>query len=310
MDNINKLNVGGKDYNVEDTDARRALGSMGGNPSALGADLSQAFATEIAGFPSIWAWIQARIKAANFTGLYVGDYIPFSAAGNNYKAEIAGIDTYYRYGDQEVGHHIDFITRDCHPDTHVWNKVNFNNGLAAEKSPWLCSDLYAWLNSKAMNVPNAASADPATVAVDYTASGVLNTLPSTLAAVIVEKRALVPIRHTAGQLLIDDNSWEWKNVGKLWLPYEVEVYGCGMWGTINPANPGYSTGGFVQYPIFANNMRRIKGVGDGGARSSWWLASVRGGYSTYCAHVTSRGNADNASATDTAIRAPLCFRIA
>jgi hypothetical protein len=43
-----------------------------------GVDLSVKFAAEIAGYSSVWAWIQARIQSANFTGIHVGDYIPVS----------------------------------------------------------------------------------------------------------------------------------------------------------------------------------------------------------------------------------------
>ena len=270
-----------------------------------GVDLSVVFAEEIAGHTDVWAWIKERAQAANFTGIHVGDFIPFVAGGNTIKAEIAGMDTYYKYGDTPVPHHIDFISRDCWPEAHVYNKVNYNNGTTVSPSPWLASDLYAWLNSAAMSVPNAATANPALIAVNYASTGVYDKLPLELRNVIVPKRLLLPSRYTAGSLLIDDNSWAWADAGKLWLPSEVEVYGCNMWGSVLSPNHGYSVGGYVQYPIFGQNMKRIKGAGDGGDRSYWWLSSVRGGYSTYCARVDISGNAYNNSASNTSIRAPL-----
>lgn len=309
MADISTIAMGGQNNPIKDAEARRQLQVL--DRLYNGVDLTVKFATEIKGYATPWAWIQARIKAAKFTEIHVGDYIPFALTdGKTFKAEIAGIDTYYNYGDAAVGHHIDFITRDCHPDTHVFNKVNYNNGLAAEKSPWLVSDLYAWLNSKAMDVPNGTTADPATVAVNYTATGVLDKIPAALSAVIIEKRALVPIRYAAGLLLTDDNGWEWKNLGKLWIPFEVEMYGCGMWGSMVPATPGHSIGGFVQYPLFAQNMRRIKGAGDGGSRAGWWLGSAGGGGSTNFAIVATSGTADTPSATYTGVRAAFGFRIA
>ena len=78
-----------------------------------GMDLSLKFAEEIKGYTSVWKWIQARIKAGNFYGIHVGDYIPFNctnSAKTRIVAVVAGIDTYYKYGDQQVGHHIDFIS--------------------------------------------------------------------------------------------------------------------------------------------------------------------------------------------------------
>lgn len=44
------------------------------------------------------------------------------------------------------------------------------------------------------------------------------------------------------------------SLGKLWLPAEVEVYGMEHLGSKN----GFSSIGYVQYPLFANNMRRVK----------------------------------------------------
>ena len=97
-----------------------------------GMDLSLKFAEEIKGYTSVWTWIQARIKAGNFYGIHVGDYIPFNctnSAKTRIVAVVAGIDTYYKYGDQQVGHHIDFISKDLWPTYIQYNLANFNNGL-------------------------------------------------------------------------------------------------------------------------------------------------------------------------------------
>ncbi|MCL2060876.1 MAG: hypothetical protein FWH01_17765 [Oscillospiraceae bacterium] len=305
-DHANDKNLHFDEQNGALLEMRRIIGMLYGDPSVPGADLSQVFAAEIGGAPfsgDFWAWIKARVTAGNFAGLYVGDFIPFTAGGNAIKAEIAGINTYKRYS--EIGNHIDFISRDCWPDTHVWNKINYNNGLAGTPCPWLVSDLYAWLNSLAMNVPNGTGADPATIAVDYTTSGVLDKLPAALRNVIVQKRVRLPQRYTAGSLLIDDNNWLWQDAGKLWVPSEFEVYGCNVWGS----GVGYSLGGFQQYPIFAHNMRRSKNAGEGGSNAAWWLLSARGGSST-SACIISGGTASQNYASTTTICAPLCFRIA
>jgi hypothetical protein len=157
-----------------------------------------------------------------------------------------------------------------------------------------------------MNVPNAETADPALVAVDYTSTGVWDKLPDALKAVIVPKNILLPVRYTPGALLADDNGWGWADIGKLWIPSEVEVYGCEHWGSKN----GYSSGGFQQYPIFAQNMKRVKGAGDGGARYNWWLLSAAGGTSVYCAYVGINGVGNSPWVTSSGIQVPLCFRIA
>lgn len=282
-----------------------------------GVDLTEKFRDEInsgdtSGYADIWDFLLYRIRTANYSGIHVGDYIPVSLLGGSFVAEIAGIDTYYNYGNTDAGgspavpHHIDFISRDCWPEPHVWNKANYNNGTAVSPHPWLASDLYAWLNSQAMSVPNAATANPAMVAVNYTSTGVLDKLPDALQRAIVPKRILLPRRYTAGSLLTDDNAWDWADVGKLWLPSEIEVYGIEHWGSKN----GYSGGGYVQYPIFAQNMKRIKRSGDGNGRSSWWLSSVRGGLSVHATLVGSDGAASSLGTSSTGVYAPVCFRIA
>jgi hypothetical protein len=272
---------------------------------SFGADLTVLFSDEISEYATVWDWIKARIQAGFFAGIQVGDYIPLTLSdGKAFKMEVAGIDTYYRYGIADVGHHIDFISRDCHPDAHVWNKVNYNNGTTVSPHPWLASDLNAWLNSLQTNVPNAATADPALVAVDYSTTGILDKIPAALQNAIVVKNMLLPIRYSAGTLLTNDNSWSWANLGKLWIPSEIEVYGCEHFGSKN----GHSSGGFQQYPIFANNMRRVKGAGDGGTRTAWWLLTASGWSSVSCAVVGSDGNGVDAPAT-ASVLVPLCFRI-
>ena len=278
-----------------------------------GADLAIKFAAEIA-TPAfngnVWAWIQSRIRSGNYTGIHVNDFITFTAAGNTVRAEIAGINTYTLSGSPEVSNHIDFISRDLWPDTIQWNLVNFNNGTTVSSSPWLASNVYAWLNSLSMQVPNSAAATPGMTNVNYTTTGVLDKLPAALRAVIVQKQALLPTRFSSGNLLMDDNSWTRRDAGLLWLPSEVEVYGTTVWSGAAPPKQGWNFGSYLQYPIFAQSMKRIKGLGHNGVRSRWWLCSVAGASVRVCGVGYAGSPADwLASATDV-IRAPICFRIA
>lgn len=279
----------------------------------VGVDLTVKFADEVAAPPhngNKWAWIQARIRAGNYEGFLVGDFIPFTIGAHTILAEIAGINTYTRYGDAEVPNHIDFISRDCFPDTRQFNRANYNNGTTVSSSPWLASDLFAWLNGLQQQVPNGTAANPPLVTADYRTTGLFPQLPAALRAVIVQKRLLLPTRFTAGALLLDDINWWWVNAGLLWIPSEVEVYGTNIGGGgAQPPQHGRATGGFVQYPIFAQNMKRVKGAGNGGARAHWWLLSAGGGASSTFAFVSGDGTASNTSASP-AIRVPVCFRIA
>ena len=270
----------------------------------VGQDLTVKFADEIKGYSDEWAWVKARRNAGNYAGMQVNDYIPITCS-NGYvlKAQIAGINTYTGYGDQQVGNHIDFICKELWNDLHAMNKVNYNNGNANSPSPFLASDLNYWLNSMSGTVPNSTSDSSVTTEVDYTAGGVLYYLPDKLKNQIITKRILLPGRYTEGQVLTNDNSWDYQSTGKLWIPSEVEVYGAHCWG-----NNGYGAGGFVQYPIFIGNMNRTKKRSNKD-RYSWWLLSARAGNSAYFAVVTSSGRAVSSSATFTNIAAPVCFRI-
>lgn len=241
-------------------------------------DLTTVFASEISGYSDVWAWIKARITAANWDGLMIGDYIPFTMNGQTVKAQIAGIDTYYGVMDQVVGHHIDFISRDCFNSTMKWNTTATNNGNSTENAPWLASNAYSVLNGTWYNY-----------------------LPAALKSVIVEKRFLIETRYSSSGVLTDSNSWKWANIGKLWLPSVYEIVGSNVWGT-----RGYSEGNAVQYPIFANSWQyRRKGAGNGGGRCDWWTLTVSGGSSSGVCYVYSTGFVISITASSYEFREPV-----
>lgn len=239
------------------------------------------FASEIAKYSDEWAWIRARIKAANYEGIYVGDYIPVTMNKEVVNMQVAGIDTYYNTTDQPVGHHIDFISKDCFTETIQWNTTNNNNGDSTSPYPYMVSNLKKWL--------------------DETLYGYL---PDKVKNQIAHKRMLLEQRYSSAGALTDSTSWGWQDLGALWVPLEYEVFGAIVWGT-----PGWSEGQAVQYPIFANTyLSRIKGAGNGGSRCHWWLASVRSGDSTNACDVSGYGYASYWNASYS-VRVPVCFRI-
>ena len=245
-------------------------------------DLTTVFASEISGYSDVWAWIKARITAVNWDGLMIGDYIPFQMNGQTVKAQIAGIDTYYGVMDQPVGHHIDFISRDCFNSTMKWNTTNTNQGTSSENSPWLASNAYSVLNTTWYNY-----------------------LPAALKSVIVEKRFLIETRYSSSGAITASNGWKWANIGKLWLPSVYEIAGSNVWGT-----QGYSEGHAVQYPIFANSWQyRRKGAGNGGGRCDWWTLTPSGVSSAAVCFVYGDGYVYYHGAADYEFREPVCFRI-
>lgn len=233
-----------------------------------------------------WADLQARIKAGDFSGIHIGDYKTITlTTGETVVMEVAGIDQYYKCGDTAIGHHIDFISRDCLAGAKLFNDTNTNNGTEAEPSTWRASKLFQTLN------------------VDVYA-----TLPAELKAAIIQKRALLASRYSSAGELTEDSGWAWNDMGNLWIPTEVEV-----WGTTHWSQPGFGSGNGgcnLQYPIFMGGAKHIiKGDGNGGSRCVWWEASASRGYASSVCFVSGVGYASCYVATHALVRAPLCFRI-
>jgi len=233
-----------------------------------------------------WPELQVRIKAGDFTGIHIGDFKTITlTTGETVIMEVAGIDQYYKCGDTAIGHHIDFISRDALAGAKVFNATNTNNGTETEPNPWRASELFTEMNTT-----------------------VFNTLPTELQGCIIEKRAYIESRYSASAPdtgLTESTAGAWNNMGKLWLPTEVEVFGCTHW-----SQPGYGSMFFRQYPIFiGGSLHIIKGDGNGGSRCPWWEASAGADSATHFCTVTLYGSALYYVASHASIRAPLCFRI-
>ena len=236
-----------------------------------------------------WSSINGRARAKNYAGIHIGDFKTITlTSGEVVVMEVAGIGHYTGCGDTEIGGHIDFISRDCLAGGRRMNSANNNNGTEAEKHPWLASELYQVLNDET--------------------TGIFAKLPADLKPYIITKRALLEERYSSGGAVAADTGWSWANMGKLWLPTEVEVFGHHTW-----SEPGYGTGGGgcnLQYPIFKGGAKHIiKGDGNGGSRCTWWEASADRTSATNFCSVASYGHAYYRAASNTGIRAPLCFRI-
>lgn len=184
------------------------------------------------------------------------------------------------------------------------NLVNINNGTSKEKAmPWLASNGYLFVNSLAGQVPNNTTKPFELVDVDYTTGGMYYFLPDELKAVIIEKRVYAPTRQSDSGVLSNDNSGAWVNLGKLWLPDEYEITGARLM-----TSSGWFSGGFVQYPIFANSMNRLKRIQGSAGRSNWWTSSALAGSAAYFVCVGNAGYVLSSGASS-AHRAPFCFRV-
>lgn len=245
-----------------------------------GRDITTLLSDEI-GSGTVYDALHKRIAAGNFAGLRVGDYIdvPLVSASNvaaqqSVRFLLAHFDPYYQCGDSAKGHHIAFIasapvavaktvTGVANDSYLMWNTANTNQGTADVKNPYLNSNLKAW--EKLFEA----------------------CLPEGLTKYLLTQCVLLEERYSASGALSDSNSWSWQNIGKVWSPSEMEVYGCPVWGT-----KGYSVGFDCQFDLFRDTAHRLNGT-----RCPWWLRSVVGGSSSYVCCVGYFGAASSDSAT-------------
>ena len=279
------LSVGGIGYEVIDDTARSnaqtALNNAEYNRQGqIGKYGGQSIATILAGeigSGSAYDALHKRVAA----GLRVGDYIDVPlvsasgvAAQQSVRFILAHFDPYYCCGDNSKGHHIAFIasapvavaktvTGVANDSYLMWNTANTNQGTADVKNPYLNSNLKAW--EKLFEA----------------------CLPEGLTKYLLTQRVLLEERYSASGALSDSNSWSWQDIGKVWSPSEMEVYGCPVWGT-----KGYSVGFDCQFDLFRDTAHRINGT-----RCSWWLRSVASGSASYVCYVNHDGDAHYNSAT-------------
>ena len=297
MANVNaeRFNVNGVSHEIIDslarTNATTALNNAEYNRQGLigkypGQSLATLLAGEVSGSTTIYDALHKRVQAANFSGMRVGDYIDVplvSASGvtsqQSVRFLLAHIDPYLWCDDRSKGHHLAFVasapiavastvTGVANSSYLMWNTTNTNQGTADQKCPYLNSNLKAW--EKLFEA----------------------CLPEGLTKYLLTQRVLLEERYSASGALSDSNSWSWQDIGKVWSPSEMEVYGCPVWGT-----KGYSVGFDCQFDLFRDTAHRLNGT-----RYYWWLRSVMGGSSSYVCCVSSYGYASCHSATSAWVR--------
>ena len=204
------------------------------------------------------------------------------------KMEVAAINPYLRHGDTELtAQHVLLGSRDCLPPTLMYRASNSVWYDTSQVNPWRGSALWETLN----NADN----------------GIIKLVEATALGAYIfggpngkGHRAMLPTMAAGAG---SPTNWAWTDRGKLFLPTEREVYGAAAWGNAG----GYEAGDlYNKWPIFDGSARHvIKGAGDGGARSYWWLETATS--ATAFANVAANGRANNGNAAGTSIRVPLCF---
>lgn len=222
--------------------------------------------------PFTWTELSEKAKKNDLADIRVGDYkiIVLSNQEDIYM-EVAGINTYVGYGEIPLGTHIDFISRDCLKKRYAYNLKPTNSG------GYVCSHLNMVLQME-----------------------ILPLIPTKIRQLIVNKRGLVECK-----LGKNATAWSWQNLGKLWLPTEVEVWGCGIF-----CEKPWGYGLTVQYPIFHGTaLHIVKRLGVGGDRYNWWTGSTAAGSPESFCHV-GRFGLPNQNPAMKEFGVPICFRIA
>ena len=295
MADLSKIAVSGTTYNIKDESARESgtngmnaaeYARQSGTDTYAGQSLAALFPAEIAKYANVWAWLRARVRAANFSGLRIKDYIDVTLTnGNAVRYRIGAIDPYYYCADNAMGHHIVMVPSATVAVTGdyavngsyiMWNTTNTNQGTAENAHPYLVSNLHKWETE-----------------VYYPM------LPQIVRDCILNPHSLLETRYSAAGALTASTSWAWADLGPVWSPSEMEVYGCPVWGT-----PGWSVGMDCQFEIFKQTKDRIQG-----SRVTWWLRSVSGSSSSNVCDVSGYGYANYNSATSTWVRPLPCFLV-
>ncbi len=262
------------------------MNDMQANCLYSGRNIEEVFNSEIEnGYADVWEYLADRVDLSKtigkkaYSGLRIDDYVGIQIGANVHPYAIGGLDYDRGCCNHEQGPSILMYTRMAFPNNVQWNTTNDNNGTAAEHFPYLASNVYSYLINT-----------------------LLPTFPANVRAVMKERIALIEERYSASGKLTDSTSWDYRNIGRLWLPDEGEVYGCIYWGS------KYGSGLIGQLPCFKQPSDRIFRKPDG-QRSYVWLRSVNAGYSTGACHVTSTGSATSHSASNAGVGVAPCFYI-
>ena len=284
-----------------------------------GTNLETKFANEILLHNNVYEWLENRKNTGNFEGIHVGDYFStsikagtiagYSIAAQTFTCRIVGINTYKNCADAAIGNMFYIMTDQVINTPIKWNPTDNNNGTSVRKNPWLASAMYAILNG--VNNYDATNGYNKVAHGADGGAGIISLLPTELQAVLKQKRNILDERYSASGLLTGGTGWAWADMGKLWLPNEIEVYGCGIRSNVcQTAGFWFPEAGLsIQFPWFANNCEhRIKKNSSGG-RCNWWLSSVASHNSTSVCIVSSAGIAGNIAAAYATVYVPLCFCI-
>lgn len=229
-------------------------------------------------------WLDSIAKAGTFNNydIQVGDYLtcplndPFET---QYIYQIGAFDLYYATGSgtSSNGHMITLVPLRPYSAAMPFNAEATNQGKEDNQSPWKASDLYAWCNET-----------------------FYDWLPQSWKDSCLNVSYLNPIRYSPSTKLVNDSGAEWGTLGKVWVPSEMEVWGCVRRGSLDNSNTAICITDH-QIPLFATHAIRN--------RVSYWLRTVLSSSTTYVCYVGNNGTCNGTSSTGSGIYPLPCLHI-
>lgn len=228
-------------------------------------------------------WLKNIAAAGTFNqyDLQIGDYLECQLSDPSNTTmiyQLAGFDLYYGVGNSTVGingHMITLVPVASHPTYVQFNTSNTNNGTSTDQTPWRASNLFKWCNET-----------------------YYNWLPTAWKSALKDISAYQAVRYSSTGTLTDDNGGAWINLGKVWVPSEIE-----MWGSVRRSSL-QQTLTDRHIPIFSNGRSIVK------SRSPFWARVAAGGSSSSVCGVGSYGDSYAGSASQTnSLRALPCLHI-
>lgn len=251
------------------------------NYVGLGRNLATEFASEIGSSDPV-TWLKNRAAKGNYSGLQIGDYLTCvlnNTAHTSMNYQIAGFDQYYGVGDTPNGHHITLVPAIVYPENVKFNETDANNGTADEPSPWLASGLYKWMNETFYGY-----------------------LPDAWKGALKNLRVYSQTRYSASGTLTDDNGGKWMDLGLVWAPSEIEVWGSWRRGTSLNTPVGIPCTD-RKLPIFEGGRTVIR------SRYYWWERVAASGSAAGVCNVNNNGVSNAYLASNDGIRPLPCFHI-
>lgn len=240
---------------------------------------------------SVAAFLKTRSANLDDSFLHVGDYVDIRHVG-------IGGTRRYRIGDfwpgLETSSDIEIA-----PSTGIvmvsdevwfydvqWSTRGHNNGTEESNgTPYLASTLH-----------------------EYELNTIYPSFPEEWRDRMLSRKAMIEVRFPAqgSQLIGKDNACEYNDIGKVWSPSEVEVFGQTMRG-----DPWFSGGNDCQFAIFRRARNRVRGR-TYSMSDQYWLRTVQDQWTTDALYVTNRGQVNSHIVNDSSYHniSPLpCFLI-